>query len=199
MPGEKDRRRSIGARRNPATEAAVLAAAREVLAEAGYAGFSVDEVARRAGAGKPTIYRWWPNRADLLAEVYFADRAARIPEPETGRLATDLAALARSYLGAWRGSPAGAALRGLLAEAQANEAALVVLWERFLPRWSEPVRGVLGEAARRGEVEPGDIEMLAELFSGFLWLRLLTGQTDDDRAAIDRVARLLASARGRKV
>lgn len=195
---DRARRASIGARRNPATEAAVLAAAREILAERGFAGFSVDEVARRAGAGKPTIYRWWPSRADLLAEVYLAERSARVPEPETGSLSGDLASLARSTLAAWRGTPAGAAMRGLIAEAQGSEAALLALWERLVPAWLQPVRSVLGEAVRRGEVEPADIELVVELYSGFLWRRLLTGQTDDDRAAIDRMARLLASGRGRK-
>jgi AcrR family transcriptional regulator len=194
----REGRRSIGARRNPAAEAAILAAAREVLAERGYRGFSVDEVARRAGAGKPTIYRWWPTRSDLLLAVHSAERAARIEAPDTGNLAGDLSTIGRGMLAAWRSSPAGEAVRGLVAEAQAGEAALVVLWERFMPPWTEPVRAVLGRAAMRGEVEPADIEVVTELFAGFLWRRLLTGQTDDDRAAIERMARLLSSGRGRK-
>ncbi|MDB5511723.1 MAG: TetR/AcrR family transcriptional regulator [Enterovirga sp.] len=176
----------------------MLATAREVLAERGFAGFSVDEVARRAGAGKPTIYRWWPSRADLLLEVYLTERSARVSEPETGSLSGDLAALARATLAAWRGTPAGAALRGLIAEAQRGDAALLALWGRFLPAWLQPVRSVLGDAVRRGEVDPADIELVVELYSGFLWRRLLTGQTDDDRTAIDRMARLIASGRGRK-
>lgn len=192
------KRRSIGARRNPATEAAVVAAARDVLAEKGFVGFSVDEVARRAGAGKPTIYRWWPSRADLLLAVYAAERSARVAPPDTGSLAGDLAALARTLLAAWRNTPAGQALRGLIAEAQGSEAALLALWDKFLPGWDAPIRAVLGEAARRGETDPADVDLLAELCSGFLWRRLVTGQTDDDRAAIDRMARLLASGRGRK-
>jgi AcrR family transcriptional regulator len=191
-------RASIGARRNPATEAAILAAAREVLAERGFGGFSIDEVARRAGAGKPTIYRWWPSRADLLLEIYSAEHAARPVAPQTGSLSGDLAALARAFLSAWRSSPAGQALRGLVAEAQGSERALVALWERFMPAWSQPIRAAFGEGARRGEVDAADIEVLSQLFSGFLWRRLLTGQTDDDRAAIDRMARILASGRGRK-
>lgn len=198
MADEERRRTSIGARRNPATELAVLDAARAVLAERGFAGFSIDEVARRAGAGKPTIYRWWPTRADLLVEVYANERAARIEEPDTGTLAGDLSALARSLLAAWRGTPAGAALRGTVAEAQASDAALVTLWERLLPLTLKPVRAALAAATRRGEIDPADIEAVAELFSGFLLRRLLTGQTDDDRAAIERGARLLASGRGRK-
>ena len=72
------RRASIGARRSPETEAAVKDAARAILAEKGYAGFSIDAVSRRAGAGKPTIYRWWKNRADLLMEVYAAEKAGEL-------------------------------------------------------------------------------------------------------------------------
>jgi AcrR family transcriptional regulator len=198
MADADPRRSSIGARRNPATEAAVLAAARDLLAERGFGGFSIDEVARRAGAGKPTIYRWWPSRADLLLEVYSAERAARVLVPDTGSLSGDLAALARAFLSAWRSSPAGQALRGLIAEAQGSEPALVALWERFMPAWNQLIRSVLGEGARRGDVDPADIDVVGELFSGFLWRRLLTGQTDDDRAAIERVARILASGRGRR-
>ncbi len=59
-PHKTDRRTSIGARRNPATEHAVIAAARELLTERGYAGFSFDEVAaaparasQRSTAGGP--------------------------------------------------------------------------------------------------------------------------------------------------
>ena len=63
-------RRSIGAQRNPESEKAILAAARELLAEEGLAGFSIEAVARRAHAGKPTIYRWWPDRTRLLLAVY---------------------------------------------------------------------------------------------------------------------------------
>lgn len=168
------------------------------MSERGVSGFSIDEVARRAGAGKPTIYRWWPSRADLLADVYTAERAARLVEPDAGSLERDLVAFARASFSAWRETPAGAALRGILAEAQTSEAALLTLWERFMPLWLGPVRTIFGRAARRGEVEPGDIELVIELYSGFLWRRLLTGQTDDDRAGIERASRILASGRGRK-
>ena len=45
----------------------VLASALEVFAERGYAAFSVEEAAKRAGVNKTTVYRRWPSKADLLA------------------------------------------------------------------------------------------------------------------------------------
>lgn len=49
---------------------AILKAAESLVLEAGHAGFSFEEVARRARAGKPTIYRWWPNKFALLKDIY---------------------------------------------------------------------------------------------------------------------------------
>ncbi|MET0170455.1 MAG: helix-turn-helix domain-containing protein, partial [Aliihoeflea sp.] len=75
-------RRSIGARRNPQSQEAILDAAEALLGDAGTAGFSIEAVARRARAGKPTIYRWWPNRTLLLLDVYkrFKTRRSTLPD-----------------------------------------------------------------------------------------------------------------------
>jgi AcrR family transcriptional regulator len=70
----------------------VLAATSELLFERGFAGVSVDEVSRRSGVAKTTIYRHWPTRADLLRD---ACAAISTPQavPDTGSLEPDLNAL----------------------------------------------------------------------------------------------------------
>jgi AcrR family transcriptional regulator len=107
--GAGRRRKSIGARRNPASAGAILDAAEAVLAEAGYSGFSIEAVARRARAGKPTIYRWWPSKAALLLEVY--QRQKRVAVPDTGRLEDDLAGFLKSLLPHWRETSSGSVFR----------------------------------------------------------------------------------------
>ena len=82
-------RRSIGARRNPASQEAILDAAEAIMREEGLAGFSIEAVARRARAGKPTIYRWWPNRTALMLDVYKRFKNVRA-FPDTGTLRGDL-------------------------------------------------------------------------------------------------------------
>ena len=72
-------RRSIGSARNPQSQEAILEAAEAIFADEGYAGFSIEAVARRAKAGKPTIYRWWPSKAHLLLDVYTRQKAPRWP------------------------------------------------------------------------------------------------------------------------
>lgn len=70
----------------------VLDVALDVLAEVGYDRLTIDLVAGRAHAGKATLYRRWPSKAELVADALASlDDDARLPE--TGTLLGDLRAL----------------------------------------------------------------------------------------------------------
>jgi AcrR family transcriptional regulator len=177
-PAQK--RTSIGSRRNPEAEAAVLAAASELISEKGYAGFSVDEVARRAGAGKTTIYRWYPTKADLFIAIYTTERSTFVPVPDTGNLVEELVQYTMSLWRFWASHPAGAALRGLIAEAQGTPEALSALRDRFLPDRTADVRRLLASAAARGELRGDEVDDKVSLWVGFSWLKLLLGELNDE-------------------
>jgi AcrR family transcriptional regulator len=178
LPAKK--RTSIGSRRSPEAEAAVLSAARELIGEKGYAGFSIDEVARRAGAGKTTIYRWYPTKADLFIAIYSIERAASVTVPDTGSLLEDLIGYTSSLWRFWLSNPAGAALRGLIAEAQGTSEALAVLRERFLPERTAVVRQLLVAAATRQEIAMEEVDDRLSLWIGYSWFRLLTHELHDE-------------------
>lgn len=76
------------------SRAAVLAETYRLLTEGGISGVSVDEIARRSGVAKTTIYRQWPSRSALLLDACSQLRAAA-GVPDTGTLAGDLTALLR--------------------------------------------------------------------------------------------------------
>jgi AcrR family transcriptional regulator len=70
----------------------VLATAFELLGESGVGGFTVDEVVRRSGVAKTTVYRHWPTREALVLDA--ASRISAEQEvPDTGSLEGDLRAL----------------------------------------------------------------------------------------------------------
>lgn len=194
LPAEP-RRASTGARRNPDSEAAILAAARELLAEKGYSGFSIDEVARRAGAGKPTIYRRWPNKAELFVAVYNADKAAHMAPSATGNFVADLESYTTQLWKFWRETPLGGTFRALVAEAQTGEAALEALRTKFLDARARELRRMFSDAADRGEISADAVDTLLDLYVGFNWLRLLTGRIGDT-AGVSAMARALARAGG---
>ena len=70
----------------------VLATALELLSASGVGGFTVDEVVRRSGVAKTTIYRHWPTREALVLEAAAKISAAQ-EVPDTGSLEGDIMAL----------------------------------------------------------------------------------------------------------
>lgn len=175
-------RRSIGARRNPDSADAILEAAEAVLVEAGYTGFSIEAVARRARAGKPTIYRWWPSKAALLLEVY--QRQKRVDIPDTGRLEEDLVGFVKNLFAHWRETPSGSVFRSLIAEAQSDDTASAALADYALGRRSH-IGQIVERAKARSEI-PADVDsaLVADLFASYAWKHLLTNRLDEDEATI---------------
>ncbi len=189
------RRTSIGSQRNPDSEEAIVSAAEAILREAGLAAFSIEAVARRAKAGKPTIYRWWPSKAALLLDVYHRQKHLG-HMPDTGDVRSDLALFVTSLLAFWR-DDGGAIFRSVIAEAQSDPAALEALRRYLLDRWRQS-GAIIQRAQKRGEVRPEiDPDLTIEILSGFAWSRLLTGRLDcsedEIRAVIDAVVSGIAA------
>jgi AcrR family transcriptional regulator len=180
-------RKSIGARRNPDSAGAILDAAEAVLVEAGYAGFSIEAVARRARAGKPTIYRWWPSKAALLLEVY--QRGKRVDVPDTGGLEEDLVGFLKNLFAHWRETSSGSVFRSLVAEAQSDETAAAALAGYAQGRRAHT--GQMVERAKaRGEIAADiDAELVADLIASFAWTHLLTNRLDEPEATIRKAVR----------
>jgi len=84
-------------RRGAALEQALLEASWKELEEGGYARFTMDAVAARAGTSRPVLYRRWSDRFELLrATIVHALERNRVEAPEdTGSLRGDLLALMR--------------------------------------------------------------------------------------------------------
>lgn len=180
-----NRRTSIGSQRNPASEEAILQAAEEILLEGGLPAFSIEAVARRAKAGKPTIYRWWPSKAALLLDVYHRQKDG-VPHPDTGDIRKDLSQFLAGLLSFWRDG-GGAIFRSIIAEAQSDPAALAALRAYAVSRCRQS-GGILKRGQARGELRADiDPELLIELFSGFAWNRLLTSRLDVSQSQIDQI------------
>ena len=180
-------RRSIGARRNPASQEAILDAAEAILHEEGIAGFSIEAVARRARAGKPTIYRWWPNRTTLMLDVYKRFKNART-FPDTGTLRGDLVAfLENQLLGFWKDRLCGTVYRAVIAEAQSDKDAAAALYAYQAERKAVAVQ-MIDRAKVRGEVsEDVNGALIVDLIVSFAWHQLLLGRVAESMDGIEGV------------
>ncbi|MDB5280868.1 MAG: TetR family transcriptional regulator [Ferruginibacter sp.] len=86
----------LGRKRDHTRDAEILDCAIAVLAETGYDGMTIDEVAARAKAGKATVYRRWSSKAELVIDAVACMKNRDLDPsqlPDTGTLRGDLLAM----------------------------------------------------------------------------------------------------------
>ena len=187
-----------GRKRSEASRQAILAAALELAAEAGYAGLTVDGIAARAGTGKQTIYRWWPSKDDVLLEALAVKADLHVPIPDEGSYPADLRAFLTASFGLARRRPVADVLRALMARAQIEEAFGQRFRASFLQLRRDALAVILDRAEARGELPPQlPPGTVADIVFGVIWYRLLaTGHPLDDRLAAELTAALTAPQPG---
>jgi AcrR family transcriptional regulator len=155
-----------GRRRDPAIDAAILTATRELLVKVGYANLSMEAVAARAGVTKPTLYLRYPTRAVLAFEACFGKTKTR-ELPATGGIRTDLYEAYRWAVDEFAAPEARAAIPGLLSEVAANaELAAMIRGVVIGPEYAR-VREQLELAQERGEIRADvDLDLVIDAFIG---------------------------------
>ena len=113
---------------------AVLTALADLLTEQPLSTISIEAIAKRAGVGKQTIYRWYPDKASLFIDLYDSDVASKICIPDMGSLEEELNELSLRIWHLWRETARGKAFRHLIASAQSNVQSLNQLQDAFMPR-----------------------------------------------------------------
>ena len=146
-----------GNRRNPLLHQAIIAAATEVLAKEGPTRFTIEAVAKLAGCGKPTIYRWWPSRSALLLEVYEQAVQSEISPPRGKDLAEDIATMLRQVWRVWRKESLASLYRLILSEMILEEEGARYLREVFFPRRQTLTVIAFQAAQDRGERAVGAV------------------------------------------
>jgi AcrR family transcriptional regulator len=148
----------------------VLRAALDVLGEDGLAGFTMEAVARRAGASKATLYRRWSTVGALLVDAMDATFQP-FPVPDTGRLRSDLAQLLNAFVAMLEGTPFPRLLAAFI-DAAERDPALATLHADLTQRRREPLLAVLARARERGELAAGvDLEILTDMLAGPFFYR----------------------------
>lgn len=187
-------RASIGARRNPETEAAVLDAAAAIITEEGFSRLTMEAVARRARSGKATVYRWWPSRGHLLLALYTRAKA-EMQLADTGTLRGDLEDFVAKLIRRWQGdatTPAvGPLFRLLVAESQIDDTVRAAMRAERDQRWHH-LDDIMARARRRGELSAALTDDAAgRRVISQMWYLLLTDALPQPDAAPAMVSDLL--------
>jgi len=178
------RRRGEHARRR------VLAAALEVLAESGMPGFTIESVARRAGASKATLYRHWPSASALLVDAMDAEFRP-IPDVDSGDVRADLISVLTAAAALFDRSPFPELMAAFI-DAAERDPALAGLQATLTGRRRQPLLNVVVKAARQGVV-PADVdpELVVDLLAApFFYRRFVAHRpipADMPAAVVDHV------------
>ncbi|WP_214411226.1 TetR/AcrR family transcriptional regulator [Sphaerisporangium fuscum] len=175
---------------------AVLEAAGDALAEKGFDGLDLGEIARAAGVGKTTVYRRWGTPGALAADL-LQDMAERsLPRSRNGDVGQDLRDNARLVVKTLTDPRQGRLFKALIAASLCNDQATQAL-HRFYAVRIEEWSGCVTDAIERGELPPGtDPRRVIAAVSAPLYYALLnTGEPLDDAAADRAAAAALAAAR----
>ena len=105
--------------RSTAAREAILDATARLFHAQGYDRLTIEGIAKEAGVGKQTIYRWWPSRGALIADCLVDGRLIPVnfEVPDTGDLLADVETWLRLVLAILEAPQGEALLRSLVAAA----------------------------------------------------------------------------------
>jgi AcrR family transcriptional regulator len=180
-----------GRHRSLEAERAILRATLYLLERKSLRQTTVDAIARRAGVGKATIYKWWPNKSVLALDAFLARMTELVTMPDTGSAEQDFTEQLISLI-AFYISPSGRPFSQFIAEGQSDPAFLTLFRERFLSVRRDAARVMWSRGVERGEISPDfDSELVMDLIYGPMIFRLLAGhgtlEEQDARAVIRAV------------
>ena len=159
----------------------MLSTAFELLGEGGVAGFTVDEVARRSGVAKTTIYRHWPSREALVLDV--CSRISADQEvPDTGSLQGDVTAILTN-IGHLLGTARWSSVLPSIVDVAERDPEFADIHRSIQHRHAAPLRAVIDRAARRGEV-PATADrstMIASLMGPLFYRRWFSREPIDEQ------------------
>ena len=156
-----------------ASHDAIMDAVYGLLQEKSVRDLTMEEVAKRAKVGKPTLYKWWPTKATLVLAMLCERMAVNLDEPMGETAEMSLRLRVRRLMDVFNG-PFGKIVAGLIAEGQSEPAVL----QEFFDRWVSPRRNATIADLRRGK-DAGELrsdtepELVNDAIFGAIYYRFL--------------------------
>ena len=151
----------------------------------------MEGIAKRAGVGKQTIYRWWPSKAAVILEALNDEIGSVTDFPSTNDLVSDLGtqmAGVAKLLASARFSPYS---KGLIPAAQNDPVVAKALLEELVQPRVDACRARLERAQQEGQLRTDvDLDDVVELIYAPMYYRLLLHTRPVKPAMVDSILRL---------
>lgn len=180
-----------GRQRSEESEEAILSAVIQLLRKKPLRDISIEEIAREAGVGKATIYKWWPSKAYLAFDAFSKRLKEMVPIRDTGNAERDFKEQLYALF-AFFDTPAGKLLGQFLGEGQIDEEFASLFRERFLKPRRQLVSVIFDRAVERGEIRKGlDRELVLDMIYGPGFYRMMIRRAPLGRESVDAMVSAL--------
>jgi AcrR family transcriptional regulator len=168
-----------GRPRDPSLNDAILTTALNLFVERGIAGMSMEQVAKHAGVGKPTIYRRWSTKERLVADAIEARVGTDLNWPTPDEIAAiPPRALVKRNIAAAASTATDPMFRALVAQIYGSAVTHPLLMQTYWDHYIMPRRrlaiAMLGRAQDDGAVaHDADLDVLVDMLAGAVTYRVL--------------------------
>jgi AcrR family transcriptional regulator len=170
----------------------ILQAALDELGEVGYGTFRIESVAARAGVGKSTIYRHWPDKLALIADAFETFHVQMVPSTETGSPRERIQSLVRHVAEVFVDSTFSVCIPALIEGAE-RDARLRRFHHQYSAERRKSLIDVIAEGVASGDFQPHldpELAVLA-LLGPIIYCRLMSAKPFKPERAADLVDTVL--------
>lgn len=176
--------RGRGRPRDPETDASILRAALELFVERGVEGASMEQIAKRAGVGKLTVYRRWSTKEELIAQAVEQSVGAELtPSPAEVEALSPQEIIERALPAAaeMAASPAFRAMTArMMGSAASHPELMAIYWKHHILPRRELAAAMLRRAQKDGAVAAdADLNVLIDMMAGAVTWRVLQPDPPD--------------------
>lgn len=180
---DNDQQFKAGRPRSEESRRAILDATRRLLTHIPIAKISIEAIAKKAGVGKTTIYRWWPNKQSVVMEAVFSQPGFQNMIPQASNPMEGIRSQIEKLVRQLNGKN-GRVVAEIVGECQGDIETLKALVKNFF----QDRYNVLAYYLQRGKADGVfradiDLEVAIDLILGPVIFRLMSGQNVDDAFA----------------
>ncbi len=184
-------RRTPGRPRSEDARKAILRSTLRLLQETGFPDLSIEAIAADADVGKATVYRWWPNKAALVADAFSSSADEELRFPNTGSVRDDVSIQMKHLVRVLRGR-CGRIVAALIGGGQSDPELIQAFRDRFMMPRRQEAYETLRRGISRGELPADlDLDLTLDTLYGALYMRFLIRQSGLTEEYVDEVVGLV--------
>jgi AcrR family transcriptional regulator len=184
-------RRTPGRPRSEDARKAILRSTLRLLQETGFPELSIEAIAADADVGKATVYRWWPNKAALVADAFSSSADEELRFPNTGSVRDDVSIQMKHLVRVLRGRR-GRIVAALIGGGQSDPELIQAFRDRFMMPRRQEAYETLRRGIARGELPVDlDLDLTLDALYGALYMRFLIRQSGLTEEYVDEVVGLV--------